>query len=217
MATRKSTNRGRTSASGRNGRLPGAKTAKSTVPAPERGLEKIHGVLQDFNFSPRGAIEGFLLHTDSGSVQVNVTTDVGFAVVRGIGQNVDVTAEPEQATAGRESAPGLPARLPAWRRRQGDVIYAEPGDEQSVTIQGTVKRINFAKHGEADGVILESGDFVHLKTTGMQNCRLAAGDVVTVEGTASRMPLGQHLVKPRAINGQAVSKKPAKAGRRSRE
>ena len=71
------------------------RSSKAAAQHNERKLEKFHGVLQEFNFSPKGGIEGFLLHSGGQTVQVNVTADVGFAVVRGIGQNVEATVEPD--------------------------------------------------------------------------------------------------------------------------
>ena len=139
---------------------------------------------------------------------MNVTRDVGFAVVRGIGQNVEAVAEPESTKHQRGDHPVY--RLVKLLGTDGKVlIFAERGDEQDVTIVGTVKRINYAKNGAADGVILDSGDLVHLSPAGMKNSGLKVGDQVTAEGTASVMPLGQQFIEAKIINGAAVSKKPA--------
>ena len=46
------------------------------------------------------------------------------------------------------------------------LIFSGPATRETVTVQGVVKRINYARHGAANGVILESGDFVHLKPAG---------------------------------------------------
>ena len=63
-----------------------ARPRKADVKHQEHKLEKFRGLLQDFNYGPKGGIEGFMLHSEGQTVQVNVTDDVGFAVVRGIGQ-----------------------------------------------------------------------------------------------------------------------------------
>ncbi len=75
-------------------------------------------------------------------------------------------------------------------------------------MQATVKRINYARNGLADGVILDSGDFVHLERIGMKKCGLKVGDTVTVEGTVRRTPLGNLLIKARRINGGVIPSKP---------
>ena len=86
----------------------------------EHTIEKFRGVLQDFNLSPKGGIEGFVLHSEGQTVQVNVSPDVGFAVVRGIGQNVEATvaAEPPAAKHSKAGHPGIQSCHSHWCRRK---------------------------------------------------------------------------------------------------
>jgi hypothetical protein len=210
MVTQQAPARKRTPSASRNGHKATEKTRERSQPKDER--ETFQGVLQDFNFGPRG-VEGFMLHADGRTVQVNVTPDVGFAVVRGIGQNVEALVEPEKTTSRTGDHPIY--RLVKLTGMDGKaLIFAEPGDECEGTVAGTVKRINYAKNGAADGVILDSGDFILLTPGGMKNSGLNVGDQVTAEGSMSLMPLGQQLVKAKTINGRAVSKRPVQAGRR---
>jgi hypothetical protein len=150
-------------------------------PAPEM----FRGVLHDFNLSPKGGIEGFLLHADGKTVQINVTPDIGFAVVRGIGHPVFNLVK-LTGTDGKA------------------LIDAGHGAGEMVTVQGVVKRINFARHGAANGVVLESGDFIHLKPEGMKKVALKVGDAVTAEGPGGMMPLGQQIVEAKTVNGTTV-------------
>jgi hypothetical protein len=174
----------------------------------EHKLETFHGVLQDFNFSPKGGIEGFLLHSDGRTVQVNVRPEVGFAVVRGIGQNVEATVEPETATAKNVKADHPVYRLVTLTGAdRKPLIFAGPGERETVTVHGLVKRINYSRHGEANGVILDSGDFIHLKPEALKRADLKVGDQLTAEGEAGMMPLGQHVVEAKTINGVAVTGK----------
>jgi hypothetical protein len=87
------------------------------------------------------------------------------------------------------------------------LIFAGPGEKETLRVHGVVKRINYSRHGEANGVILDSGDFVHVKPEAMKRADLKVGDEVTAEGTAGMMPLGQHVVEAKSINGIAVAKK----------
>jgi hypothetical protein len=179
----------------------------------ERKLEKFHGLLQDFNHSSKGGIEGFLLHTDGQTVQVNVTADVGFAVVRGIGQNVEATVEVDSVAVKHGKGDHPVYNLVTLTGNDGKaLIHSATGDAGVVTVQGIVKRINYDRHGAANGVVLESGDFIHLTPEGMKRIGLKAGDQVTAEGTASLMPLGQQVIEAKTVNGTSVlAKKPARA------
>ena len=187
-------------------------------PPPERALkkhehaiEKFRGVLQEFNLSPKGGIEGFVLHSEGQTVQVNVSPDVGFAVVRGIGQNVEATVAAEPATAKNSKGEHPVFSLVTLKGADGKaLIHTAAGDSAIATVQGVVKRINYTRHGEANGVVLESGDFVHLKPAGMKRVALKVGDHVTAEGPAALMPLGQQVVEAETVNGSSImSKRPA--------
>jgi hypothetical protein len=189
---------------------------KHPVKNHERALEKFRGVLEEFNFSPMGGIEGFVLHSEGQTVQVNVSPDVGFAVVRGIGQNVEATVAAEPATAKHSKGEHPVFSLVTLKGADGKaLIHTAAGDSAIATVQGVVKRINYTRHGEANGVVLESGDFVHLKPAGMKRAALKVGDHVTAEGPAALMPLGQQVVEAETVNGSSImSKRPAGTGDR---
>jgi hypothetical protein len=192
-------------------------------PPPERAIkkdehafEKFRGVLEEFNLSPKGGIEGFVLHSEGQTVQVNVTSDVGFAVVRGIGQNVEATVKAEPATAKHSKGEHPVFSLVTLKGADGKaLIHTAAGDGAIATVQGVVKRINYTRNGEANGVVLESGDFVHLKPAGMKRVALKVGDHVTAEGPAALMPLGQQVIEAETVNGSSImSKRPAGTGDR---
>ena len=141
---------------------------------------------------------------------------MGFAVVRGIGQNVEATVEAEK-TKGRQGDHPV-YRLVSLTGSDGKpLIFAEPGDMEVETCRGSCKRINYSRDGEANGVILDSGDFIHLTPAGMKNAGLKVGDQVTAEGPASLMPLGQKLIEATSVNGARCRRKLRRAaGRRRR-
>jgi hypothetical protein len=192
----------------RNGHKPAEKRPKPTPvkPKDEPKFVKFQGLLQEFNLSPTGAIEGFLLHNADGvTVQVNVSPDVGFAVVRGIGQNVEATVEPDDLSTKTGKGDHSVYRLISLTGNDGKaLIFANRSDGEVVTVQGVVKRINFSRDGAANGVVLESGEFIHLKPDGMKHASLKVADHVTVSGTASLMPLGQQVIEATTVNGVAV-------------
>ena len=94
---------------------------RSLCRTPRAQAREIPRLLQEFNFSPKGAIEGFVLHADGQTVQVNVTSDVGFAVVRGIGQNVEATVDRKRDAVKhpQRRSSGLSTGQPHRDRRQG--------------------------------------------------------------------------------------------------
>ena len=184
---------------------------KQEAPKPAMKQEapkfvKFQGLLQEFNLSPEGGIEGFLLHNPDGvTVQVNVTPDVGFAVVRGIGQDVEATAEPEQEATKHGKGAHPVYRLITLTAKDGKaLVFANRSAGEVVTVQGVVKRINYTRHGEANGVVLESGEFIHLKPEGMKQAGLKVADQVTASGPASLMPLGQQVIEATTVNGVRV-------------
>lgn len=185
-----------------------SRSSKTPAQLDEHKTERFQGILEEFNFGAQGGIEGFLLHSDGQTVQINVTPDVGFAVVRGIGQQVEATVEPEMSSAKHPKGGHPVYRLVTLNAADGKtLIHSSHGNADIVTVQGTVKRINFARHGAPNGVILESGEFIHMKPEGMKRIELKQGDQVTVEGTAALMPLGQRVIEAKTVNGNAVMAK----------
>jgi hypothetical protein len=141
---------------------------------------------------------------------------VGFAVVRGIGQNVEATVAEQPPTAKHNKGEHPVFSLVILKGADGKALIHSPtGDGAIATVQGVVKRINYTRHGEANGVVLESGDFVHLKPAGMKRVALKVGDHVTALGPAALMPLGQQVVEAETVNGISImSMSPAGAGNR---
>ena len=178
---------------------------------------KFRGALEEFNFSQKGGIEGFLLHSDGQTVQVNVTPDVGFAVVRGIGQNVEATVEPDSKSVKHGERAHPVYSLVTLNGTDGRaLIHAGGGESEMATVEGIVKRINFSRSGVPNGVVLESGDFIHLEPVAMKRAGLMVGDKVTAEGNAALMPLGQRVIEAKTVNGaKVVAKRPVRS--RSRD
>jgi hypothetical protein len=55
-------------------------------------------------------------------------------------------------------------------------------------VRGTVVRFNFAKHGQASGVVLDSGHFLHTRPDGLRRLGWRIGQNVKVKSHA-RQPL----------------------------
>ena len=52
-----------------------------------------------------------------------------------------------------------------------------------MTVEGVVTRLNYARHGEANGVVLDGGDFLHLKPDGMKRVELKVGQPIKAHGS----------------------------------
>ena len=69
---------------------------------------------------------------------------------------------------------------------------------------GRIERLNYALHGEVNGGILESGDFLHLKPGGAQAIGLALGMAVEARGKTKPMPGGRFVIEADEVNGTVI-------------
>jgi hypothetical protein len=63
-----------------------------------------------------------------------------------------------------------------------------------------VSAIHFAKHGEPNGVMLESGEFVHTRPHGMKKLKLKIGSKVVALGQVRMTVLGTPLLEAEEVN-----------------
>ena len=75
---------------------------------------------------------------------------------------------------------------------------------------GRIERLNYALHGEVNGGILESGDFLHLKPEGAQAVGLVVGMAVEARGTTKPMPGGRFVIEADEVNGTVIGHGKAK-------
>ncbi|QEL17499.1 hypothetical protein [Limnoglobus roseus] len=154
-----------------------------------------------YNFSPKGGLEGLIVEVGGARAQVVCPPHLGHDLAAAVaeGETVElVLSEAEPSDKG-------PAAHPVYHLEElphTDAADEEPG------VKGIVARLNYAKHGEANGVVLDTGDFVHLKPDGMAQLGLKVGDRVKAEGETRAMDLGGRVVEATAVNGVAVKRKP---------
>lgn len=160
-------------------------------------VEQLDCVVQYYNFSPKGGLEGLLVKTGRTVAQVVCPPHLSAALARAVaeGDKVRLSVSPAQPSDKGE------AEHPMYE------LLEVPGTDRAepdVPVAGTVARLNYAKHGEANGVVLDSGDFVHLKPDGMRQLKLKVGDVVTAVGETRPMDLGHRVMEAASVNGMAV-------------
>jgi hypothetical protein len=69
-----------------------------------------------------------------------------------------------------------------------------------VVLKGVVAALHYARHGQPNGVVLESGDFIHLRPRGMEQLGLQVGAEVVAHGELRMTVLGTKLLEARELN-----------------
>jgi hypothetical protein len=160
---------------------------------------KKKGSIQSLNVSPKGFYEGFLLKTSKGTIQVNLPKEQAHGLDQEWQPGSELAVEVEL-----EEPWGMPEH-PVYR-------LAHPIESKNASgkFSGRVERLNYALHGEVNGGILESGDFLHLKPEGARAVGLKPG--LSVKGNGKTKPMvGGHLViEADEVNGISIEHHKAK-------
>jgi hypothetical protein len=177
---------------------------------PSLDSEHVTGIIQAYNFSPKGGVEGLLLRDGDRTVQVNIRPDEWpiLAHAAAVDQTVQIAASPEPHQVPDAEHPVY--RLISFEPSNGTAGTGDgPFREEVVSVEGIVSRLNYAKHGEPNGVVLNNGDFLHLKPDGMKKVGLRVGQEVTAEGKARLTLPGHRVIEVEVVDGIAlVSKRP---------
>ena len=159
------------------------------------------GTLQCMNISPKGFYEGFLLKSGKNVVQVNLPKEHLHSFADGWASDGKISVEVEA-----ENSWGSPAhkvfRLVPVMDNGGR--KAENARHPRKKFSGRIERLNYALHGEVNGGILESGDFLHLKPEGAQAISLVVGMAVEARGKTKPMPGGRFVIEADEVNGTVI-------------
>lgn len=167
--------------------------------AKQRGDHStLEGVVEYLNFSPKGAYEALLLKTGKGQrIQLNFPPEWSNQIATELkpGDRVTVDVEPY-----KDDRPGdHPVYHLNYLKGAKGLQF---GNTAETPIEGKVDRINFAKHGEPNGAVLDSGHFVHLKPSGARLIGLRIGQTLTVEGRSRGRGHGPaQVVEAERVNG----------------
>jgi len=95
--------------------------------------------------------------------------------------------------------------LASLKNEQGrELKQPSPEDRKFVHQEGTIKTLNYARHGEVNGAVLDSGDFIHLGPSA-GSIKLAVGQKITVDGVGHPMLMSEHrAVEVVAIDGKMI-------------
>ena len=179
-------------------------------------IVKKTGTIEALNVSPKGSYEGLLLRTGKKIIQINLPKEKRGALGKSLNAGDLITAEVEP-----EKPHGKPNHVvlrfvrlhsPQSQRAHGDKHASRP-------FSGRIERVNYALHGEINGGILDSGDFLHLKPAGARAVSLKAGMQVKGLGTTKPMVGGHSVIEAEELNGiviRALNKKKKDAAKQTR-
>lgn len=121
----------------------------------------------------------------------------------GTAVSVEAHAEPASDKGRAQHAVYRFERLVSIDGRQPD----KPAPGAHAPFSGIVVRLNFARHGEANGIVLDSGHFIHTQPDGMSKRKLGIGDRVEADGEAQPLATGTgQVVEATVVNGKPIGK-----------
>ena len=159
-------------------------------------------------YSPRGCVEGVMLHAGDAAVQLvfephGDTRASAFEALRA-GTRVRVEALPVAACDQADPDHAL-YRFEQLVSVEGCTPDESPRPSARAPYSGIVVRLNFARHGAPNGFVLDNGDFIHTRPEGMAELSLGVGDRVEADGDARPLPGGCGVVvEASVVNGRAL-------------
>ena len=170
--------------------------------------QKVTGIVQSFNVSPKGHYEGLLLESQGESLQVNFPQEWGetIAELAAPGASIHIEMEPHEKNG--HSLHPVYRLLALTNEKQRKFSLIEDGRSGNGHFSGKVDRLNYALHGEVNGAILDTGDFLHVKPHGAAALALTVGMKVKGAGPCKPMLGGHRVIEASEVNGIQVDKKP---------
>ena len=168
------------------------------MPTPS---ELISGTCQQLLFSPKGGIEGVLIKAKGKVLQVSLHPDRGGAFANSImpGKRLRVRATLDHSPKTQDGSHPV-YQFESFADAAGHAIESTDADPANTTIKGVVATLHYARHGQPNGVLLESGEFIHLRPRGMEQTGLDVGAKVNAVGEVRMTVLGTRLLEARQVN-----------------
>ena len=161
----------------------------------------IHGICKQLLFSPKGRVEGAMVTMKDLLLQISVPRDKGdtFAQVTGAGRQLRVLGVADHSANTAEGSHPV-FKFESFADVAGKAIKDPSGDPSDTTIKGVVSAWHFSRRGETNGVILETGEFIHLRPHGMTEVNLDIGSKVNAVGELHMTVLGTRMLEARRVN-----------------
>ncbi|WP_295687557.1 hypothetical protein [uncultured Nevskia sp.] len=163
--------------------------------------ETINGICEQLLFSPKGHIEGALIRIDGQTVQLNVDPGIGVELARdcGPGKPLHVLAVADQSHKTAEANHRV-YKFESFANASNLGIDQIGADPDNTMIEGVVGAIHFARHGQPNGVMLQTGEFIHLRPEGMAYAELEIGSKVKAVGEVRLTMLGTRMLEAHQVN-----------------
>lgn len=164
--------------------------------------ELLSGTCRQFLFSPKGDVEGLLLTMKGRTVQVSMTAEVGAAMSRSTApdKRLRLIGVPDHSPKTGDATHPV-YQFESLADSAGNPVdgpNTEPGEG---ALKGVVAALHFARHGQPNGVVLDSGAFIHTGPRGMEAAALRVGSKVRAVGEIGMTILGTPMMEARQVNG----------------
>ncbi|CAN5769711.1 hypothetical protein BH09PSE5_BH09PSE5_08700 [soil metagenome] len=169
--------------------------------------QTIEGTFQHLIYSPPGNIEGVLLQVNGRDLQIvfeafQPEVFERFAELE-VGASVVVEAMAQKPSPKGKAVHAVYDLVEIVSLDgESDEEDEAPGDAVDTSYVGKVVRFNYAKHGEPNGVLLDTGDFIHVRPKGFAKLGLEVGSDVIADGDAHQLIDGSGwAVEAMTVNG----------------
>lgn len=163
--------------------------------------ELISGTCQQLLFSPKGGIEGALVKVKGAVLQLSMHPDIGAAFARSAapGKRLRVLATVDNSPKTKDGAHPV-YQFESFADAMGQAVELTGSDPADTTIKGVVAALHYARHGQPNGVVLETGEFIHMRPHGMAQVGLGVGAKVNAVGDLRMTVLGTRMLEARVVN-----------------
>jgi hypothetical protein len=185
---------------------PGGSMKKASHELEKEDTDQVWSVEGNFRhpvYSPRGGIEGVVIDADGIPAQFAFEPgNEAASAFAGMNQGERLVLEGTEAGAPPKGEAAHAVYQFVRIAGIGGVVQEPEGPGE---VEGTIVRFNHARHGEPNGVVLDSGDFVHVRPDHFARLDLEVGQRISAAG--HMRPLahgGGRVVDAAEINGERV-------------
>ena len=168
----------------------------------------IEGVFRQLIYGPKGSIEGVMILVDGEPAQLVFDRERAMQGLQFLalepGQAVTVSAVAREERD-RNVAHDVYELLDLLKVDGRKARKLKPAG--AAIYSGVVVRLNYARHGEVNGVVLDTGDFVHTTPHGFIGLRLKSGSTVKASGMVRALQHGGgNVIDATRVNGKVIKR-----------